>query len=101
MLAGTQHAEAAYTAAYIWFHDVHDAERAYRTLEGVVEEGSAFEERGIALRVQALVELGQRDAAAASARRYLARFPDGGLRAYMTSIATVRRESGSGSPSAK
>ncbi len=93
-LSGSARAEAAYSAAYLRFHDLRDGPRALTTLDSasVDAEGSSLEERGLALRVQILVALHD-DAATIAAKRYLERFPRGGLRAYMT--ATVRRSASS------
>ena len=46
----------------------------------------ALGERASALRVRALVRLGRNDEARVGARRYLQRFPNGGLRDWMTEL---------------
>ena len=94
-------AEAAYSAAYLRFHQLRDGAQALVVLDvhGVDARGSALEERGLGLRVQILAALGRHGEAARYAKGYLARFPRGGLRAFMA--AMVRRGSGSGSPSAR
>jgi hypothetical protein len=85
-LHGSSKITAAYSAAYLRFQD-GDSSRALDALDahGVDAEGSPLEERGLGLRAQALVKA-KRDARP-TALRYLARFPHGGLRAYMQRLA--------------
>ena len=85
-LHGSAKITAAYSAAYLRFQE-GDAARALDALDAhaVDAERSALEERGLGLRAQALVKA-KRDAKP-TAQRYLARFPHGGLRAYMQRLA--------------
>ncbi len=89
-LDGTAQAEAAYSAAYLRFHDLHDGDGALAALAaGDVDiPGSMFEERGLALHVQILVAQGKHADAKPLARRYLERFTRGELRALMTQEAS-------------
>ncbi|MFT3697927.1 MAG: hypothetical protein QM831_32605 [Kofleriaceae bacterium] len=81
--------ESGYTAAYIRHHDLHDDAHAMTSLGVADAQGSPLEERALALRVQILVGL-HRDATV-HARRYLERFPNGDLHAYMASIIGTAR----------
>jgi hypothetical protein len=85
---GPDKIEAAYSAAYLRFHDAHDAGAALASLVASVDaEGSPLEERGLGLRAQILEALGRHDEAKTIAQRYLARFPHGELRAVMSAFA--------------
>ncbi len=87
-LTGADRVEAGYSAAYVRFHDLHEAEPALTslTVSGADVEGSALEERALGLRVQIVVALGHRDDARPLAARYLARFPHADLGAYMRTL---------------
>jgi len=85
-LAGAEHVEAGYSAAYVRFHDLHDAQTALASLELAKTDGSALEERGLGLRAQILVELGRRADARTVATRYLQRFPKADLASFMRSL---------------
>jgi hypothetical protein len=87
-LAGAARLEAAYSAAYLRFHDLHDATRALAALDlaDVTDVGSPFAERGLGLRTQILVALGRNADAAEAATHYLDRFPRGDLARYMDTI---------------
>ena len=69
--------EAAFTAAYVRYRDLHDGERALRDLSGIDDKGSPLEERALVLRVQILVSLDRKHEAAVAAARYLDRFRAG------------------------
>ena len=88
LLDGTAQLEAAYSAAYLRFHDLHDAAGALAVLTAADVDipGSLFEERGLALHVQILVAGGKRGEARPLAQRYLERFSLGELRPLMLSI---------------
>jgi hypothetical protein len=83
-LTGPERAEAMYTAAYLRFHDLHDATGA---LAALGDDSGPLEERALALRVQILVALHRGDDARDAARRYLARFPRGDLAGFARSTA--------------
>jgi len=87
-LEGTEQIEAAYSSAYLRFHELHDATAALAVLQSfdIDAQGSLLEERGLALHAQVLVALDRRDEAKELARRYLERFQHGGLYAYMKSL---------------
>jgi hypothetical protein len=85
LLAGAERSEAAYSAAYLRFQS-RDHERALTSLLDADATGSPLEERGLALRAQILEALGRKDDARAIAKRYLDRFPAGGLRSYMKAL---------------
>jgi len=85
-LSGGEHVEAGYSAAYVRFHDLHDARTALASLELAKTDGSALEERGLGLRAQILVDLGRRAEARAVATRYLRQFPKADLASYMRSL---------------
>lgn len=89
-VGSAERVEAAYSAAYLRFR-TGDAAQGLVVMDvhGVDASGSALEERGLGLRVQMLVASGRKETAADVARRYLARFPRGGLRAYMQRQASA------------
>ncbi|HEV7558080.1 MAG TPA: hypothetical protein VGO00_21580, partial [Kofleriaceae bacterium] len=78
--------EAGYTAAYLRFHDLHDARTALASLDLAGTDGSPLEERGLGLRTQILVDLGRRAEARTVATRYLQQFPKADLASYMRSL---------------
>jgi hypothetical protein len=86
VLADADKLAAAYTAAYVRFHDLHDGARALAELADITVPSSPFEERGLALRVQILVSLKRAGEARDAARAYLGRYPHGDLRAYMMRV---------------
>jgi len=88
LLEGTAQLEAAYSAAYLRFHDLHDGAGALAVLTAADVDipGSLFEERGLALHVEILLAGRKRDEAQPLASRYLARFPHGELRPLMLSL---------------
>jgi hypothetical protein len=88
-LTGDDRAAAGFAAASLWFHELRDGNAALVALDlGAVDaEGSPLEERGLALRARVLESLGRASPARAIAERYLERFPHGGLRTYMRSLA--------------
>jgi hypothetical protein len=90
VLEGTAQTEAAYSAAYVRFHDLHDADGALAALAAfdVDVPGSMFEERGLALHVQILVAQGKHADAKPLAQRYLDQFPRGDLRSLMVQEAS-------------
>lgn len=83
---GREHVEAGYTAAYVRFHDLHDAQTALASLDLAKTDGSALEERGLGLRAQILVALGRHAAARDVATRYLRKFPKADLATYMRTL---------------
>ena len=86
-LTGGEHVEAGYSAAYVRFHDLHDARTALASLDLATTDGSQLEERGLGLRAQILVDLGRRAEARDVATRYLQRFSKADLASYMRSLA--------------
>lgn len=92
LLEGTAQTEAAYSAAYLRFHDLKDSDGALAALAAadVDVSGSMFEERGLALHVEILVANGKRADAKPLAQRYLEHFPRGELRSLMHQLAESR-----------
>jgi hypothetical protein len=88
MLVGTPSREAAYTAAYIRYHDLHDGERALATLGDADDKTSPLEERALVLHAQILKSLDRANEAAVIAARYLDRYPRGASAAAMRTLAT-------------
>ena len=88
LLEGTEQLEAAYSAAYLRFHDLHDPAGALAVLaaSNVDIPGSMLEERGLALHVKILVAGDRRAEARPLAARYLDGFPHGELRPLMLSL---------------
>ncbi len=86
---GTTSIEAAYSAAYLYLRSLHDPAAAITVLSAnrVDASGSPLEERGLALHVRALVAVRRPREAIPLAKRYLAHFPSGELRAEMTALA--------------
>lgn len=78
-LAGDDAAIAGYQAAWLYAHRLADPAAALAALDAAAADrrGAPLEERALALRVTVLDRLGRAAAAAAAARRYLDRFPDG------------------------
>jgi tetratricopeptide (TPR) repeat protein len=91
-LDGAAQTEAAYSAAYLRFHDLKDGSGALAALAAgdVDVPGSMFEERGLALHVEILVAQGKRADARPLAQRYLERFPHGDLRSLMHQLVESR-----------
>ena len=89
VLDGTAQTEAAYSAAYLRWHELHDAAGALAVLTGadVDVTGSLFEERGLVLHVAILTATNRRDEARPLAQRYLDHFPRGEQRPRMLAIA--------------
>ena len=87
-LSGVDAVDAGYEAAYLRFKDLQDYSRALDVLVAshVDTEDSPLEERGLALHWKILVAANRRADATAIAVRYLARFPNGELRAEMQSL---------------
>jgi tetratricopeptide (TPR) repeat protein len=85
-LAGAARVDAAFSAAYLRFHELRDARGALASLDVATLDGSPLEERGLGLRAQILASLGRRSEARAIAKRYLEKFPRGGLRTYMLGV---------------
>jgi hypothetical protein len=73
-------------AAYLRCHDLHDARTALASLELASTDLTPLGERGLALRVQILVELGRRADARTVATRYLQQFPKADLASFMRSL---------------
>jgi hypothetical protein len=92
LLEGTAQTEAAYSAAYLRFHDLKDSDGALAALAAadVDVSGSMFEERGLALHVEILVANGKRADAKPLAQRYLEHFPRGELRSLMHQLVESR-----------
>lgn len=88
VLDGTAQTEAAYSAAYLRWHELHDAAGALAvlTLADVDVTGSLFEERGLVLHVAILAATNRRDEARPLAQRYLDHFPRGEQRAQMLAL---------------
>lgn len=78
-LGGARRAQAGYLAARLRFGALGEPAGALASLDAAGVDGSAMAERSLALRVRALLALGRDDEARAVARRYLTRFPEGGL----------------------
>ena len=88
-LTGAERAEAGYSAAYVRFHDLGEPVIALTSLivSRADDEGSVLEERALGLHAQILDTLGRKREAHDIAKRYLARFPESDLGAYMHSLA--------------
>jgi hypothetical protein len=87
-LAGTERAEAGYSAAYIRFHDLDEPVIALTSLivSRADEQGSPLEERALGLHAEILAALGRKHEAHDVAAHYLARFPQADLGVYMQSL---------------
>ena len=88
VLDGTAQTEAAYSAAYLRWHELHDAAGALAVLTSadVDVPGSLFEERGLVLHVAILVATKRSDEARPLAQRYLDHFPHGEQRPRMLAL---------------
>jgi len=97
VLDGTAQTEAAYSAAYLRWHELHDAAGALAVLTSadVDVPGSLFEERGLVLHVAILAATNRRDEARPLAQRYLDHFPRGEQRPRMLAILKDRRQDAS------
>ncbi|MBV8758572.1 MAG: FecR domain-containing protein [Deltaproteobacteria bacterium] len=88
VLDGTAQTEAAYSAAYLRWHELHDAAGALSVLTSadVDVPGSLFEERGLVLHIAILVATDRREEARPLAQRYLDHFPHGDQRVQMLAL---------------
>jgi len=102
-------AQAGYLASFIRLRRLGDAPGALAALDatGADSAGSPLAERATALRARALDRMGRGAEARAVALRYLARYPGGGMAAWMrrlvgddaeTEAATEAVEVPSGTP---
>ncbi len=89
---GTSSKNAAYLAARLRARECDDPDGALAVLDAyrVDVRGSPLEERGLALRAQILVSASRASQAQIVARRYLERFPDGGVAPFMRSLVDGR-----------
>jgi len=87
-LGGVRAAQAGYLAARIHQGRLDDARRALAALDlvGADEPGAPLEERATALRARILMAQGRREQAREVARRYLDRFPAGGMTDWMEAV---------------
>jgi hypothetical protein len=87
-LSGVERIEVGYAAAYLRFHDLHDADGALAALMLAAPDaaGSPLEERGLALHVQILAALGRSVEARPLAQRYLERFAHSDLAGDMRTL---------------
>jgi hypothetical protein len=81
-------ASAGYAAAFLRFRQLGDAAGTLGSLDaaGADREDSPLAERSLALRTRALEQLGRRDEAQTAARRYLDRYPQGGMADWMRAL---------------
>jgi hypothetical protein len=88
LLPADEAAHAGYLAAWLHLEREDDPEAALASLDAALADapGATLEERSLALRAGALARDGRTDEAAATAARYLARFPDGGQAAAMRAL---------------
>ena len=88
LLPADEAAHAGYLAAWLHLEREDDPEAALASLDAALADapGATLEERSLALRAGALARDGRADEAAATAARYLARFPDGGQAAAMRAL---------------
>ena len=93
-LAGSAQIEAAYSAAYLRYHDLGDGNGALAMIAGTDDVGSPLEERALVLHAEILAASNRPTEAAVIAARYLDRFPRGGnvrrMRALVPKTATPR-----------
>ena len=84
--------QAGYRAAFMRFYELGDGNGALRVLDATHADadGAALAERALGLRLQALQSLGRAADAAVARRRYLERFPNGGLASRLRAEESAR-----------